>query len=238
MPSFLDALRAAGLPLIMEVKTRDPHGGDLLGGRGVAEVVRAYEAAGAPCVSVVTGRWFGGTTALLREVAGLTGLPLLQKDFITRHDQVTAARDLGASAVLLTAGLLTTSALGRLTGAALDAGLTPFVEVTTEQEIESLPYADRCAVAVNNKDIKQRERDAPRLDRSRALLPALTAAGVGCPVSASGIEDPADAADLLARGYGGLLVGTSLLRRSDPVAWATEVALHRSRLMAGNTEHP
>ena len=223
MPSFLAALRAASLPLIMEVKAGDPHGGDLLAGRGVAEVVHAYESAGAPCISVVTGRWFGGSPDLLREVAGSTSLPLLQKDFITRQDQLATACDLGASAVLLTAGLLTAGALGRLTEAALAAGLTPFVEVTTEAEIASVPHPGECVLAVNNKDIKQRERDAARLDRSRALLPALLRAGAGCPVSASGIEDPADAAGLLTLGYGGLLVGTSLLRRPDPADWVAEV---------------
>lgn len=231
MSSFLGALRAADLPVVMEVKLRDPEGTDLLGGRSVAEVVRAYQDAGAPCLSVVTGRWFGGTPELLREVAAQTSLPVLQKDFVTRRDQVTTARNLGASAVLLTAGLLPASALARLTAAVLDAGLTPFVEVTTEAEIASVPRATECVLAVNNKDIRQRERGGAHLDRSRALLPALRRAGVGCPVSASGIDDAGAAAGLLADGFGGLLVGTSLLRNPDLPGWVAEV----NRLRRGRT---
>jgi indole-3-glycerol phosphate synthase len=234
MSSFLSALLEAGRPLIMEIKRTDPHGTDLLGGRTVEQVVDAYERAGAPCLSVVTGRWFGGTPDLLREVVARTGRPVLQKDFITRTDQLATARDLGASAVLLTAGLLPTMALGRLVSAALSAGLTPFVEVTTEAEIAAVPHAGECVIAVNNKDIKDRERGAADLGRSRELLPALLRAGAGCPASASGITDAADAADLLNHGFGALLVGTSLLRTPDLESWLAAVDRNRVRRAEGD----
>jgi indole-3-glycerol phosphate synthase len=209
---FLSALRGARLPLIMEIKRHDGNGGDLLDDRPVAEVLAQYEAAGAPCVSVVTGRWFGGTEAMLREVTERTDLPVLQKDFITRREQVARARALGASAVLLTAGLLPKSSLGILVEECLSAGLTPFVEVTGEAEIEAVPHAGECVIAVNNKDIRTRERDAGDVGRSLRLLPALVRVGTECPVSASGIGGPDVAARLLDAGYAGLLIGTTLLR--------------------------
>jgi indole-3-glycerol phosphate synthase len=222
MSAFADSLRTARRPLIMEVKCRDAHGTDLLGGRGVADVVRRYEEAGAPCLSVVTGRWFGGTPDLLREVVRYTDRPVLQKDFITRRAQLDQARQLGASAVLLTAALLPRTSLRTLVTAAGEAGLTPFVEVTGEADIERIPEPDRCVIAVNNKDITNGERDAGDLDRSRALLPALRRSGTPCPVSASGIDTPAVAADLLRAGYAGLLIGTSLLRTPDLAGWLAD----------------
>ena len=86
MPSrFIDALLASHLPVIMEVKRQDGDGVALMGERTIPEIVAEYVAAGAPCISVVTGRWFGGTEQMLRDVAELTDLPLLQKDFITRE---------------------------------------------------------------------------------------------------------------------------------------------------------
>src|ERR1700747_3101979 len=104
MPSrFIDALLAGRLPIIMEVKRSDGEGAELMGERTIADIVSQYVAAGAPCISVVTGKWFGGTDARLEEVAGLTDLPLLKKDFITREKQIVAAKDMGATAVLLTA---------------------------------------------------------------------------------------------------------------------------------------
>ncbi|MFI2611180.1 indole-3-glycerol-phosphate synthase [Kitasatospora sp. NPDC018619] len=222
-PSFTDALLGAERPLVMEVKLRDPHGTDLLGDRTVTDLVARYERAGAPCLSVVTGRWFGGTTRLLREVAAATDLPVLQKDFLTRPAQLEAARALGASAVLLTAALLPAASLHRLVACALDLGLTPFVEITDERELAALPRPRECVVAVNNKDIRTRERDRGDLGRSLRLLPALRAAGVRAPVSASAITDPADAARLLDAGYAGLLVGTSLMRTRDLAGWLADL---------------
>lgn len=212
---FVHALREARLPLVMEIKRHDGNGEDLLGGRSVAEILAGFEAAGAPCVSVVTGRWFGGTESMLREVAELTDRPILQKDFITRRDQVARAGDLGASAVLLTAGLLARSSIATLVDACLATGITPFVEVTSEAEIEAVPHPDQCVIAVNNKDIRTRERAPADVGRSLALLPALVRSGTPCPVSASGISDPEVAVSLLRAGYAGLLVGTALLRSGD-----------------------
>ena len=223
MSEFVKSLRGARLPLIMEIKRHDGDGADLIGDRSVAEVLTEYEKAGAPCVSVVTGRWFGGTEAMLREVAAHTDLPILQKDFITRRTQVTRAKELGASAVLLTAGLLPRSSMGSLVDACLSAGLTPFVEVTDEAEIEAVPHADECVIAVNNKDIRTKERDSGDVGRSLRLLPALERAGTPCPVSASGIGSPAVAAELLEAGYAGLLMGTTLLRSRGLDEYLTEL---------------
>ncbi|MCE7001487.1 hypothetical protein LWC34_01320 [Kibdelosporangium philippinense] len=221
--TFVDALTGANRPVIMELKRRDPNGSDLFGERSIADILAEYVAAGAPCISVVTGRWFGGTDSMLSEVASLTDRPVLQKDFITRRDQLVKARDLGASAVLLTVGLLPRSSVPRLIDGSLELGLTPFVEVTDEAEIDGLPTAEHCVVAVNNKDIKNRERGLGDLDRSVRLLPALAASGTRCPVSASGITKPQDADRLLAEGYRGLLIGTGLLRTTSLTGWLAEL---------------
>lgn len=219
MTAFIDALLGARRPLIMEVKMQDGKGRDLVGGRSVAAVTQAYLAAGAPCLSVVTGHWFGGSLDLLTEVARLTDVPILQKDFLTRQGQLAEAKRLGASAVLLTAALLPQSALARLAESALELGLTPFIEVTSEAELAALPQAGDCVIAVNNKDIRQRELDNGDPERSKRLLPAVQATGTRCPVSASGIGDASAAAALLAQGYAGLLIGTSLLRNDDLPGW-------------------
>ncbi|MFJ8623341.1 indole-3-glycerol-phosphate synthase [Kitasatospora sp. NPDC093550] len=216
---FVDALLAARRPLVMEVKLRDPHGNDLIGERTVTDLVTRYEHAGAPCLSVVTGRWFGGTTRLLRDVTAATTLPVLQKDFLTRPAQLEAARAMGASAVLLTAALLPATSLKRLVTCAHDLALTPFVEITDERELDHLPHPENCVIAVNNKDIRTRERDRGDLERSLRLLPAVRATGCRAPVSASAITDPHTAARLLDAGYAALLVGTALMRTTDLTGW-------------------
>lgn len=219
MRDFACALREAGLPVIAEIKCRTGTGADLLGGRDPAWLARAYADAGATCLSVVTGRWFGGTAALLREVAEVSPLPVLRKDFVTRHSQLVESAELGASAVLLTARLLAATTLRRLVERTLAAGLTPFVEVTDEAQVAAVPHPAECVIAVNNKDIRDREAGSADLGRSLRLLPAVIATGCPTPVSASGIERPDRAARLLAAGYHGVLVGTGLLRADSPAAW-------------------
>lgn len=219
MSAFLDTLLAAPLPVIAEIKPHTADGLALVGDRTPAELVRSYEEAGAACLSVVTGRWFGGDPRLLRDVTSRCRLPLLQKDFIVTERHVAHAVELGASAVLLTATLLPAGALATLVSAALRAGLTPFVEVVDEAQIAAVPHPDECVIAVNNKDIADRERGDADLDRSATLLPAVLASGCLCPVSASGIEHPTQAAVLLDAGYRGVLVGTALLRAASPAEW-------------------
>ena len=179
------------LPVIMEVKRRDGNGVELIGDRTIAEIVGDYMAAGAPCISVVTGRWFGGEEAMLDEVVGLTSLPILKKDFITRESQIVAAKEAGASAILLTARILPKSSFQKLIETIFRHELTPFVEVADHDELDSVVHADECIVAINNKDIRHQERDAGDLDLSRSLLEATIATGTPCPVSAERDQRPA-----------------------------------------------
>jgi len=227
---FIDALLAARLPIIMEVKRQDADGRLLLGDRTIPEIVSAYTAAGAPCISVVTGRWFGGEEQMLREVAGLTDLPILQKDFITRERQIIRAREIGASAVLLTARILPKSTFQSLIETTLRHGLTPFVEVAEYEEIDSVIHAADCIVAVNNKDIRTQERERGDIDVSRSLLEASIHTGTPCPVSASAITDPRIAAELIAAGFKGLLIGTGLLLADSVQGWVDEFERQRAGL--------
>lgn len=211
MPAFTDALRRATVPVVMELKRRSADGHDLFAGRTPAQLVARYEALGAPCLSVVTGRWFGGDDALLRAVAARTDRPILKKDFITSERQIATAAEQGAAAVLLTAELLPGRSVGRLAAACHGLGVTPFVEIANAAQLARLDDAGGCVVAVNNKDIRRRERGPACLQRSLELLPAIRARGAACAVSAGGIGDARSAALLLDAGYDALLVGTALL---------------------------
>ena len=174
---FIDALLSGRLPIIMEVKRRDAEGAELMGERTIPSIVSDYIAAGAPCISVVTGRWFGGEEQMLRDVVELTDVPLLQKDFITREKQIIKAKEIGASAVLLTARILPKSTFQSLIETTLRHGLTPFVEVADHDELATVIHAEQCVVAINNKDIREQERGSGDIDTSRSLLEALIGTG-------------------------------------------------------------
>jgi indole-3-glycerol phosphate synthase len=51
--------------------------------------------------------------------------------------------------------------------------------------------------------------------------------GTPCPVSASAITDPKVAAELVAQGYKGLLIGTGLLLADSVREWVGEFEQHR-----------
>jgi indole-3-glycerol phosphate synthase len=229
---FTDALLAGRLPIIMEVKRSDGEGAELMGERTIADIVSQYVAVGAPCISVVTGRWFGGNDDMLREVAELTDKPLLKKDFITREKQIVAAREMGASAVLLTAKILPAKTFQHLIELALSHGLTPFVEIVDQAELETVIHPSECIIAVNNKDINTREREPGDIDVSRSLLEATIQTGTPCPVSASAILDPRVGAELIDAGFKGLLIGTGLLRAESIAGWVREFERCRAKLTA------
>ncbi|MDX6400011.1 MAG: indole-3-glycerol phosphate synthase [Gaiellaceae bacterium] len=229
---FIDALLASRLPVIMEVKRQDGNGVELMGERTIPEIVGEYTAAGAPCISVVTGKWFGGDNQMLDDVVALTDVPILKKDFITRESQVVAAKKAGASAILLTARILPKSSFQSLIETILRHDLTPFVEVADHAELGSVTHAEQCIVAINNKDIRNQERDGGDLDLSRSLLEATIETGTPCPVSASAITDPKVAAELVGAGFKGLLIGTGLLLSGDVKNWVNEFESHRAALAA------
>jgi indole-3-glycerol phosphate synthase len=233
---FIDALLAGRLPIIMELKRQDADGKPLMGERTISEIVSEYTAVGAPCISVVTGRWFGGEDQMLRDVRELTDLPLLKKDFITREKQVIAAKEMGASAILLTARIMPRGPFQHLIEIALSHGLTPFVEIADHDELATVVHPEECVVAVNNKDIRTQEREPGDIDSSRSLLEALIATGTPCPVSASAITDPQVGAELVHAGYRGLLIGTGLLLAPTVRGWVEDFERHRRALDAPVTE--
>jgi indole-3-glycerol phosphate synthase len=230
--SFLTRLRGwrsdGTMPIIAEIKPSTPEHGDLLRGRRIECIVMAYEAAGAACISVVTGRWFGGSAPLLEQVAATTKLPILQKDFIVTAAAMARSAAMGASAVLLTSTVITRQALVRLVDEALGLGLTPFVELASPAELRDLELPPGAIAAVNNKDIRAKERSGDGVSRSFELLAMAKATGAGATVSASGIASPAMARSLLAAGYDGLLVGTAVLRAEN---LASTLAQFRSEIV-------
>src|ERR1700733_10818953 len=74
-------------------------------------------------------------------------------------EQNVAAKEMGASAVLLTAKILPAKTFQHLIELTLEHGLTPFVEVVDQGELESVIHPADCIIAVNNKDINTRARE-------------------------------------------------------------------------------
>ena len=203
------------LPIIAEIKASTPQHPDLLRQRSVGSIAKQYEKSGVACISVVTGKWFGGSTDLLEQVASSTSLPILRKDFIISCSAIDLSKQLGASAVLLTRKLVELKTLKRLTDHALSIGLTPFVEIDSVSELADLKLNEHTILAICNRDIRTKETDNGDISKSLSLLKKARESGTALIVSASAINDAQEAKQLIAAGFDGLLIGTTFLQAED-----------------------
>jgi indole-3-glycerol phosphate synthase len=221
-PSFARALRRADhrLAVIAEIKRRSPSMGEIRAGADAPAQARAYRAAGADALSVLTDRaYFGGSLADLEAVSAdpAVALPCLRKDFMVHPLQVLEARRSGASAILIIVRALGDAEIAALFRASRAAGLDSLFEVHSEAELDRALAHGASIVGVNNRDLAVFRTDLGLTER---LLPRLPSDVIA--VSESGILCGTDAARARAAGAHAVLVGESLMRAPDPAALVAE----------------
>lgn len=205
---FRRALQGRSVALIGEFKRRSPSAGSLGGVAGPAETARAYEAAGAAAMSVLTdAEGFGGSLEDLRSAREACRVPMLRKDFVLDEVQVWEARVAGADAVLLIVRILDDARLRDLLQVTAGLGLDAVVEVHDEHELERALRADAAIIGVNNRDLGTFRTD---LSVSLRMAPSVPADRVL--VAESGIRSAADVAALAEAGADAVLVGEMLMR--------------------------
>jgi indole-3-glycerol phosphate synthase len=207
-PSWTPGNPRPQLAVIAEVKRRSPSKGDIAPELDAVAQAKAYEAAGADAISVLTEPTrFGGSLDDLRAVAAAVDVPVLRKDFIVDRGQVWEAAEAGAAAVLLIVAILGDDRLHDLLIECLDCGLDPLVEVHDLEETRRACKAGCTLVGINNRDLVTLEVD---LATTEYLAPALGPCMF--PVSESGISTPVDACRAALSGARALLVGETLVR--------------------------
>jgi indole-3-glycerol phosphate synthase len=210
---FFAAVAApGGIRLIAEFKRCSPSAGEIRPGAEPAEIARGYEAAGAAALSVLTdGEGFGGCLADLVAAREAVTLPVLRKEFIIDAYQVVEARAHGADAVLLIAECLDDCHLRSLYRQILDLGMTPLVELHSEEHLPRVLDLGATLIGINNRDLRSMTTDIGHVLRLRDRVPAECVL-----VAESGIRSRADVERLKAAGIGAMLVGESLLASDDP----------------------
>jgi indole-3-glycerol phosphate synthase len=211
---FRRALLAGGPGprVIAELKRRSPSKGEIRRDFDPVAIARAYQAAGAAALSVLTDeRFFGGSLAVLEAVRAATELPLLRKDFVIDPYQIDEARAAGADAVLLIVAALSAPELERLRAHAAGLGLDVLVEVHDEAELDLAKGAGADLIGINNRDLKTFVTDLGVTERLARRVPQGTLV-----VAESGIFGPEDVARLQRAGASAFLVGESLMREPDP----------------------
>lgn len=203
--------------VIAEVKKASPSAGVIREDFDPVAIARAYHAAGADALSVLTDQeYFKGKLEYIEQVRAAVPLPVLRKDFIIDPYQVYEARAAGADAILLIAEILSDSLLMDLEILAAELRLTTLIEV---HELDSLlrvrsiigfPMRSYSLLGINNRDLTTFHVDLATTTRLAEFVEDKQVL-----VAESGIKDRSDVQRLTAAGVRTMLIGETLMKSGD-----------------------
>ena len=216
---FLAALRngKTNPALIAEVKKASPSKGVIREDFNPVAIAKAYEKAGASCLSVLTDqKFFQGSFDNLNLVRQEVNLPLLCKEFVIYPYQIYFARAKGADAILLIAAVLEDKDLNYFVKITKALGMTPLIEVHTLEELDRvLAVKGVELIGINNRNL---EDFSVSLQTTGDILAArketLEQRGI-LVVSESGLHTPEDLKTVQAAGAKAVLIGESLVKQEN-----------------------
>lgn len=225
---FEQALRADGLSFICECKRASPSKGLIAPHFPYLDIARAYEAAGANAISVLTEpSAFLGDARYLQDIASAVHIPCLRKDFIVDEYMIYEAKLLGAQAVLLICAILDTPTLTAFLRCCNELGLSALVEAHNKQEISNAIAAGARIIGVNNRNLHDFSVSTNFAIELRKYVPSEVAF-----VAESGIQSATDVLEAYNSGADAVLVGEAMMRAENKAAELTKL---RSKLPATAT---
>lgn len=216
----LAAMDTAGrFPVITEIKKASPSAGVIRPDFDPAKLARAYETAGAACLSVLTDKpYFQGDDGDIGKARAAASLPALRKDFMIDVYQIAEARALGADCILIILAAVDDALAAELEAAAFDYGMDVLLETHNAEEFDRALKLESPLLGINNRNLKTLKVD---LATTMTLAPeAPTDRRV---ISESGIGGHDDLQRLWRAGARGFLVGERLMREPDVTAAAANL---------------
>ncbi|MDX2082989.1 MAG: indole-3-glycerol phosphate synthase TrpC, partial [Rickettsiales bacterium] len=201
----------AEISLICEIKKASPSHGIIREDFNHLEIAKAYENAGATCLSILTDeKYFMGKNQYLQEVAAVANLPILRKDFIVDTYQIYEAKMLGASCILLIVAMIDDAKLIELEQCAFDLGLSVLIEIHNEEELQRTAKLRSKLLGINNRDLK-----TLKVDLQTSLFLSEQVPDDYVLISESGIKDALDIDLLQQAGINCFLIGEHFMRQKN-----------------------
>lgn len=211
--------RAGMYPVITEIKKASPSAGVIRADFDPATLAKAYEEAGAACLSVLTdGPYFQGDDRHVGQARDAVGLPALRKEFMIDPYQVAEARALGADCILIILAAVDDALASELEDAALSLGMDVLIETHDAAEFDRAMRLRSPLVGINNRNLKTLSVDLQTTIELAAEAPKDRRI-----ISESGIGSNGDLERLWAAGARGFLVGERLMREADVSAAAARL---------------
>jgi indole-3-glycerol phosphate synthase len=205
-----------GFGLIAEIKFSSPSGGVFVGEdhpiAAAIERARAYEAAGAKAISVLTEPTrFGGHLDHLAAVSEAVNIPVMRKDFLVDPIQVLEARAHGAGGVMLIIRMLDDHRLDQMVQLALELGMFVLLEAFDGADLTRAADHRGVLLGLNCRDLRTLDVDPSRFERLASAFPPGFIR-----VAESGLVGPEDVSTVARLGYGMALVGSALMSSTCP----------------------
>ena len=225
--SLAAVIAKKGARFILEIKKASPSSGAIRLDADPAALARGYDGV-ADALSVLCDRtFFGGSLDDLATARGQFDGPILTKDFFIDPRQVAEARIAGADTVLVMLSLLDNEHAREIIAEARRFNMDALVEVHDEVEMGRALALDAPLIGINNRDLRDLSIDLSTTERLASLAPDRLL------VSESGIANRADV-ESLSPLVDGFLIGSSLMRASEPAQAARELIFGRTKLCGLN----
>lgn len=199
------------IKIIAEVKKASPSKGVIRDDFNPVEIAKTYEECGAVAISVLTDKkYFQGDIEYLRQIKGVTSIPILDKDFIIDPYQIYLARVYGADAVLLITAILSDSKLEEYLDLSYQLGLNALVEVHTLEELKRVLLTNAQIIGINNRNLRTFQVST---DTSVQLARYISDEIIV--VSESGVDNKELIISLQEEGIDAFLIGEALMKERD-----------------------
>ncbi len=209
--SFEEALRKDGISIIGEFKKASPSLGEIKSKINLNDRIEEYNAS-VDAISCLTEEdHFGGSVEYLKQIRGISPLPILRKDFMIEPYQFYEARAIGADAVLLIAAILDDVQLKDFYQLSAELGLDALVEVHDEAEMERALKLDARIIGVNNRNLKDFSIELATTKRLGGMVPQEKIL-----VAESGVVSDDDVRFLKECGVDAFLIGRAFMEAEHP----------------------